>query len=100
MPSKLVMETPLEPRATDKQFCATSQRKKASFVPPRSLFSVLLRAWLPWEQHRLCLVPLQCAVKVQRYSSDPPDMRHPACFHLLASSQLPDDACYWLTALP
>ena len=34
MPSKLVMETPLEPRATNKQFCATSQRKKPLLFHP------------------------------------------------------------------
>lgn len=42
----------------------------------------------------------QLTVWVQRHSSDPPDIRHHACFRLLASSQLSDDACYWLTALP
>lgn len=35
MPSKLVMETPLEPRATDKQLCATSQ---CSYQGEKSLF--------------------------------------------------------------
>lgn len=38
----------------------------------------------------------QFTVRVERYSSD---MRYHACFCLLASSPLSDDACYWLTTL-
>lgn len=82
-----------------------TKQKEASLAPQRSLFSLLLLwAWQPWEQHHSCsLCNLLSTTYCQGANTQLRSPRYEAsCFSLclLASAQLSDDACYWLTALP